>query len=364
MKRWDIFCRVIDNFGDIGVCWRLANQLYHEHNLSIRLWVDDLGSLAKLLSAPEVTDDCWINGIHIRHWQDQLEESITPADVVIEAFACDIPPAYLQQMIALKCAGKAPRWINLEYLSAEPWVEDCHLMASIHPASGLKKTFFFPGFTPRTGGLLREKSITNQNSTKAEPLDSPYRISLFAYENNAVTSLISGLLMRNELYELMVPEGRVLTSVNKALGKTISPHEKHTIDNVTISVLPFSTQAQYDVLLASCDLNFVRGEDSFVRAQWAGKPFVWHIYEQEENAHFVKLDAFLERFTSHLPGDLSHALIALWHEWNLEQNIEQPLNTCLDSLSLWHQGVALWREYLCQQEDLASQLVAHVVESE
>jgi hypothetical protein len=22
---WDIFCRVIDNFGDIGVCWRLAH---------------------------------------------------------------------------------------------------------------------------------------------------------------------------------------------------------------------------------------------------------------------------------------------------------------------------------------------------
>ena len=24
---WDMFCRVIDNYGDIGVCWRLAADL-------------------------------------------------------------------------------------------------------------------------------------------------------------------------------------------------------------------------------------------------------------------------------------------------------------------------------------------------
>ena len=24
---WDIFCQVIDNHGDVGVCWRLAREL-------------------------------------------------------------------------------------------------------------------------------------------------------------------------------------------------------------------------------------------------------------------------------------------------------------------------------------------------
>ncbi|MBY0444112.1 MAG: elongation factor P maturation arginine rhamnosyltransferase EarP, partial [Burkholderiales bacterium] len=38
--RWDIFCRVIDNYGDIGVCWRLARQLSFEHGFAVRLMVD------------------------------------------------------------------------------------------------------------------------------------------------------------------------------------------------------------------------------------------------------------------------------------------------------------------------------------
>ena len=41
---WDVFCRVIDNFGDIGVCWRLARQLAGDFALHVRLWVDDFDS--------------------------------------------------------------------------------------------------------------------------------------------------------------------------------------------------------------------------------------------------------------------------------------------------------------------------------
>ena len=45
---WDIFCTVVDNYGDIGVCWRLARQLAAEHGFAVRLWVDDLASFARL----------------------------------------------------------------------------------------------------------------------------------------------------------------------------------------------------------------------------------------------------------------------------------------------------------------------------
>ncbi|HET9045379.1 MAG TPA: elongation factor P maturation arginine rhamnosyltransferase EarP, partial [Casimicrobiaceae bacterium] len=41
-QRWDVFCKVVDNFGDAGVCWRLARQLVAEHDLAVTLWIDVL----------------------------------------------------------------------------------------------------------------------------------------------------------------------------------------------------------------------------------------------------------------------------------------------------------------------------------
>jgi uncharacterized repeat protein (TIGR03837 family) len=124
---WDIFCRVIDNYGDIGVCWRLARQLADEHGKKVRLWVDDLSPLKQL--CPEIDTNSerqfW-QEIEIIHWTEKLTADRV-ADVVIEAFACDVPEVYLQKMAA---ASPKPSWINLEYLTAESWAEDCHSMAS------------------------------------------------------------------------------------------------------------------------------------------------------------------------------------------------------------------------------------------
>ena len=44
MPAIDLFCRVVDNYGDIGVCWRLARQLDTEHDCKVRLIVDDLAA--------------------------------------------------------------------------------------------------------------------------------------------------------------------------------------------------------------------------------------------------------------------------------------------------------------------------------
>ena len=43
-RTWDIFCSVVDNFGDIGVCWRLARRLSAGLGQQVRLWVDDLAA--------------------------------------------------------------------------------------------------------------------------------------------------------------------------------------------------------------------------------------------------------------------------------------------------------------------------------
>jgi uncharacterized repeat protein (TIGR03837 family) len=81
-------------------------------------------------------------------------------------------------------------------------------------------------------------------------------------------------------------------------------------------ILPFLPQSRYDELLWTCGINFVRGEDSFVRAQWAGGPFVWHIYPQAEGAHRLKLDAFLDLYAGGLESEAAAALRAFWHWWN------------------------------------------------
>ena len=162
----DLFCTVIDNYGDAGVCWRLARQLATEQAWAVRLWIDDPATIDLL--APNQTL------IDVRAWTDDFVSS-EAADVVIEAFACNLPPTYIA---AMKARQRPPVWINLEYLSAEEWVAGCHGLPS--PQAGLEKYFFFPGFVAGTGGLLRERDLA---VTQKLTFEGPLEISLFCYDN-------------------------------------------------------------------------------------------------------------------------------------------------------------------------------------
>jgi uncharacterized repeat protein (TIGR03837 family) len=137
-----------------------------------------------------------------------------------------------------------------------------------------------------------------------------------------------------------------------------------------VFVIPFLPQDRYDQLLWACDVNFVRGEDSFVRAQWAGRPFVWHIYPQDEGAHWVKLAAFLTRYTEGLDRVHAGAVTALWEAWNRRG---EPLAAEKSKPSLpeaWAQFVARleslerhsrdWSNRLGTRRDLAAELVDFV----
>ncbi len=364
---WDIFCRVIDNFGDIGVCWRLARQLAGEFNQSVRLWVDDLESLRRIWPAARLSSQQLLDGVEVRHWSNQFPVDVKPAQVVIEAFACDIPDAYLQAMTTAKAAGRPPLWINLEYLSAEPWVEGCHLMTSVHPSTGLRKRFFFPGFTSATGGLLREGSLPTQQRAFDKSVflaelgiqTSPgaLLISLFAYENESIQSLIKSWSNSVQAVHCLIPEGKILTSINTYLPEPLTPDNPQRRGSLCLQSIPFLTQAQYDLLLWACDINFVRGEDSFVRAQWAGKPFIWHIYPQDEAAHRVKLNAFLDLFTTQKDEEFTSALIDFWRGWNEHENVSDSWNVLASQISNWRSICEHWRKSLYEQDDLASQLM-------
>jgi len=310
----DLFCKVVDNFGDIGICWRLARQLQREHGIAVTLWVDDMRTFQRICPQVDVAAERQlVDNIAVRHWASQEGEygAADVADIVIEFFGCDIPPGYIAAMAQRQ---ERPVWLNLEGLSAEEWVEGCHSLPSKHPRLPLTKYFFFPGFTEKTGGLLYEKDLeakrrayisdpvvvstflSSLGVTEAEAM--AMKVSLFCYPYAPVAELFAAWRDGGQQVTCLVPEGVASEAVANFLGQPAVPGAVRSEGALTVRVLPFVPQQDYDKLLWSCDLNFVRGEDSWVRAQWAGKSFIWHIYAQDENLHHKKLRAFLQRYAA------------------------------------------------------------------
>jgi uncharacterized repeat protein (TIGR03837 family) len=346
-KTCDIFCAVVDNFGDIGVSWRLARQLANEHGIHVRLWVDDLPSFAKLCPETDASQKIQIRRqVEVRNWDEDFPEA-QPAELVIEAFACKLPETYIEAMAAQE---HQPVWLNLEYLSAEGWVEGCHKLPSPHPQLPLTKYFFFPGFTGKTGGLLLERdliarrdafqSVPIAQKTSLTPTLSPgerefwrsleisvpaageLRISLFSYENENIAGLFNAWSLSATPLMCLVPEGRVLPQVAAFFGQISGKAgDSWQHKNLRVHVLPFVEQERYDELLWACDINFVRGEDSCVRAQWAGRPFVWHIYPQHDGVHMQKLKALSGLYGRNLPAIAHQVNENLWLAWNGEGDI-------------------------------------------
>lgn len=374
MRTLAIFCKVIDNYGDIGICWRLARQLQREHALAVTLWVDDLVSFRRI--CPEVEVDAQeqsVQGVLVRHWRGQ-DDSFAPgdvADIVIEFFACDIPPAYIAAM-----AGCEPRpvWLNLEGLTAEEWVEGCHRLPSMHPRLKLTKHFFFPGFTPRTGGLLRESNLERERQDfQADPVHAraflrklglpqseidAFKVSLFCYPHAPVAALFDAWRGGAEPITCLVPEGVARDAVEAFLGKPGVASTVATQGALTLRVLPFVPQPDYDRLLWACDLNFVRGEDSWVRAQWAGKPFVWDIYPQDDNLHHKKLRAFLGRYVGGAGIDSLDAFSLHWNRAADGGDWPALWAALREDGARIEVRAAEWRREMLENGDLASNLLA------
>ncbi|WP_298825101.1 elongation factor P maturation arginine rhamnosyltransferase EarP [uncultured Piscinibacter sp.] len=347
---WDLFCRVVDNHGDLGVCWRLAADLASRGE-RVRLWVDDASALAWM--APKGAA-----GVELRPWPE-AELEVEPGEVVIEAFGCD-PPAFFVARMAARATP--PLWINLEYLSAECYVERSHRLPSPQscgPGAGLVKWFFYPGFTDHTGGLLREPGLLERcrafdaeawlAGLGVQPHAGERVVSLFCYANPALPRLLEALSETPTL--LLATPGPAAQQVRHVLGAAMATGALRAVS------LPYLTQVNYDHLLWACDLNLVRGEDSFVRAQWAGLPFVWHVYPQSDGAHVVKLQAFLERHLAGASGDWVDACRSLWRAWN---GVGDGLR--LPPLSPWGAHCRAWRDGLAAQPDLTSQLQSFVLE--
>jgi hypothetical protein len=390
----DVFCRVVDNFGDIGVTWRLVRQLQREHNWSIRLWVDDFKSFQRLEARVHLHAlQQVIEQIEIIHWGDPAPDLI-PYPVVLCSFSCDLPATYIAQL-----HQRPALWVNLEYLSAETWVEGCHGLPSLR-GDGLSSYFFFPGFNANTGGLLRESELLTRRdiwqkepggqrqmlerlgvsaqaltawqpcveqpraaashstvpTLQSEASDSsplprtdlqPARLlTVFCYPHAPITQLLDALCADSRASVVLVPQGVAPELTTRRLGP---------LQQVYIERIPFVSQPEYDQLLWMADLNVVRGEDSIVRAVWAGKPLIWQIYPQTEDTHLIKLEAWLKM--SSLPTDIQD----LMRNWNadavsadLPNGFAQAVNA--EAYAQWSSHALALSHTLAQEVDFAQAL--------
>ncbi len=371
--QWDIFCKVVDNFGDIGVCWRLAADL-SARGQRVRLWVDDSAALAWMAHGA-------CAGVQVLPWPKSMDVNVletTPCDVLIETFGCDAAPDFIAACARIHSAtGIKPLWINLEYLSAEPYVARSHGLANLlssGPAVGWHKVFYYPGFTSGTGGLLREPDLARRQSAfdreawlKRQAIDwhGETLVSLFCYEPPALEQLLTKLEqngINGRPAHLLVAAGRATEAV-KSLLALKKPRNAHHIGlqpneygrkQLSISYLPQLSQTDFDHLLWACNINFVRGEDSMVRAIWAGKPFIWQIYPQNDGAHGPKLEAFLDMLAA------PYCLRAFHNAWNgLAGDVLPPL----PELTSWQQTIFAACTRLALQPDLTTGLIEYALKN-
>lgn len=374
--QWDVFCRVIDNFGDIGVCWRLVAQLGCLGH-RVRLWVDDASALQWMAPA-----GC--PGVEVRAWGSAPPGAgEAPPDVMVEAFGGDIAPEFIAYSACQSSVrgqkGHQPVWINLEYLSAESYVERNHGLPSLlssGPAAGWTRWFFYPGFTPATGGLLcepdlmlRREAFDRERWRAANAPASGWGgggpeqrwVSLFCYEPPALPELLQQASAQPT--QLLVTPGRPAAAVRAALGgstgKNLDQIDLQRLsdkrEQLSISYLPHRTQTAFDEMLWACDFNAVRGEDSLVRALWAGQALVWQIYPQHDNAHHDKLWAFLDWLQA--PESLRQ-FHATWNGLTTA-----PLQWPDDAtLAAWTACIRDARARLLTQDNLVAQLLGFVAE--
>jgi uncharacterized repeat protein (TIGR03837 family) len=360
-QHWDIFCNIVDNYGDIGICWRLSQQLVNDHHVQVRLFIDNLTTAKKIIPHLDSTlTEQAIQGVTVCTWPIV---ATMPAEVVIETFSCALPDAYL-----VKMTQQQSIWINLEYLSAESWVGDFHAKPSPHPTLAITKHFYFPGFKNDTGGLIREHNLIAKRDTflnskidqtkfwqalgiNNESEKDSIKISLFYYPQANINQLLLALSATNQPSSIFLPFNGSIDTLSSIFTdfKQVNANTLR-LESITVHLLPFLSQSDYDHLLWACDLNFVRGEDSWIRAIWASKPFIWQPYIQTEDTHIKKMQAFLEVYSCEATDEIKSTLLDAHLTWS-NASISDTNN-----LTRLVQNLPKLDSYTKQQADILSAL--------
>ena len=395
----DILCKVVDNFGDIGVAYRLAKALSDaEADLRLRMVVDDLGAFAALCPAIDPLKGLQELGAWtIVRWESPGDAAaeLFRADrprVVLECFACG-RPAWLEEILFDPADPLPRRVFNIEHLTAESWAEDFHLLPAATRSSQVRKLFFMPGFTPGTGGLVIDRRFREARERWLDRSGcAAGRRALAARLGARIGARLGG---RSD-GELAAPDAaeRFWTAVfsyERDYGRIVADLAEFSRDRPILALvaagrsrepfmaawlaagkpfpavsLPFLQQEDWDELLLACDFSIVRGEESLARAALAGRPFLWHAYLQDGNHQMVKVHALLELLRPRFEAESFGALERLWLAINDRRKDEarsggaEELLPVLRLAETLIPGFASFAEGLAAHGDLAARLLAFV----
>ncbi len=314
-----VLCKVVDNFGDIGVAWRLCRRLAKiQSKYKICLVVDDWEAFSKiedglprrLTTQSEATkQSISIEGIEIFPWNNNelCHEVFSQNDgdrlsVILELFQCG-RPEWMETILFKEKLQRTVQIIMIDYLTAEKYAEDFHCLQSLTRSAKVQKVNFMPGFTEKTGGLVIDDAWQELSVWKKE---GP--VLVFTYERDW-TSLVEALLSAVSLPvvecpkdvskppyppRLLLAQGRGKESFMQALNKVVS-----TSSTTIVEELPYLNQTEWDKLMKNCSALVIRGEESMSRACLSGIPFIWQAYPQSEEYQLVKVRALLERMKPH-----------------------------------------------------------------
>jgi uncharacterized repeat protein (TIGR03837 family) len=325
-----LLCKVVDNFGDIGVVYRLARAISEiDSTIKLNIICSNLESFAAMNSRVDknsLIQKIEYNGASwtIIDWNItttkliELNGNLPDFGVILECFQCGRPD-FLEEILFDKQNTKLYQIINVEYLTAEDYAEEFHCLKSGTRSALVKKVNFMPGFTAKTGGMILDRSFMDSLAkAKAAPINvHDFTVTLFSYERD-FTAVFDALIEFQSLIQQKDPEFRV--KVLAADGKSlpyVKKAQEATGSKLEFTALPFMAQAEWDSLLCRSDFNFIRGEDSLSRACLCSKPFFWHAYVQEDNYQLVKVEAVLNRLVPYIrDAELGQKLRQEWLNYN------------------------------------------------
>lgn len=317
-----VLCRVVDNFGDIGVAYRLVKSLVElgrkseEDKAKINLVVDDMEAFSKInnrinpsLSFQEM------DGMCIYAWNDYdfcyrqfSGGNNVHLQVILELFQCGRPD-WMEKILFDEDLNHTVNIIMIDYLTAEDYAETFHCLESLTRRKKVQKVNFMPGFTEKTGGLILGKEFERKTSgdKKCE------KILFFCYDriDNGWLPVVRAVNSLKNETELLVAQGKGMISFMEAASQ-IKEKERHFV----LKQLSFMNQEEWDELMISCSFLFIRGEESLSRACLMGIPFVWHAYPQSDEYQLVKVNALLERMRRHFKPDDFEAVRKVWIDFN------------------------------------------------
>lgn len=362
-----VLCKVVDNFGDIGVVWRLccqlSNQIKKENFTSkINLIVDDLASFNKICNSVDANKSFQIvDNINIFNWNDEklCYDEFSKNDgenlsVILEVFQCG-RPSWMEKILFEEKLNRTVQIIMIDYLTAEKYAEDFHCLQSLTRSSKVQKVNFMPGFTNKTGGLIIDSEWEHFCDYKNNKT-----LLCFTYDRNW-NALANACKKSNNIEKVLIAPGKGYDSLKKSFYSNFIKDS-----NLKIEELSFMNQNEWDKMLKNCGVLFIRGEESMSRACLSGIPFVWHAYPQSDEYQLIKVRALLERMSVHFSVEDFKIIEKVWILINsAESEVEQEVfeKAILDFFDNAEKLVYGFREFaldLRKNGDLCSNLMTFI----